>query len=255
MRRRLVQARNKALGVEQLERSIQTLGGALRTEFNRQPETVRFCPVCNQATAQFLPGPDGRPNAACPNCSSLERHRLLWLYLKLHTELGRQPLRLLHFAPEACLMARLAQLPQLDYVTADLSSARASVKTDIQALSFGPGSFDFVLCSHVLEHIPDDRKALRELYRVLRPHGRALINVPIRDAHDTLEDPRISTPEQRREHYGQSDHLRYYGRDFAARLAAAGFNVKEEHFWERFDPPLIHLFGLNQERLYLCQRA
>jgi SAM-dependent methyltransferase len=149
----------------------------------------------------------------------------VWLFFQRHTDLlsgGRKAL--LHFAPEPAISARLAQLPGLAYTTADLHDPAAMVKADITDLPFPDASYDVIFCSHVLEHITDDRKAMRECRRVLKPGGYAVIMVPITVA-STMEDPSITDPAERERVYGQWDHVRRYGPDVADRLREAGFNV------------------------------
>jgi SAM-dependent methyltransferase len=185
------------------------------------------CPVCDGDFRRFLPyGEPVRPNRACPGCGSLRRHRILWLYLVDELGLGRVPLRLLHLAPEKAMADRLRRLPELDYVTFDLREPAASVRGDLTRAPFASGAFDVVICSHVLEHIPDDRAAMQELCRVLAPDGTAVVLVPVRQASAvTDEDPTITSPEARLRAYGHRDHVRYYGRDVTERLAGAGFAV------------------------------
>ena len=159
----------------------------------------------------------------CPHCGSRQRHRHLWLWLERHTRLldpaGRE--RLLHFAPEAGLQERLRRMLGDRYVTTDLEPGGVDLVLDITALDLEDASFDVVLCVHVLEHVPDDAAAMRELRRVLRPGGWGVVQVPIlREVTD--EDPGITDPAERLRRFGQADHVRMYGRDFADRLRAAG---------------------------------
>lgn len=160
----------------------------------------------------------------CPRCLSLERHRSLWLLLgREHVLDGAQSL--LHFAPEPGIRARLAAVPGLRYVTADIAPGRAATAMDMTRLAFRAGSFDRVLCSHVLEHVGDDSLAMRELHRSLRPGGIAILQVPLK-VGETDEDPSVLDPVERLRRFGQEDHVRFYGRDdFARRLEDAGFRV------------------------------
>lgn len=250
MRRFVVKARNRLLGLSMLQRSIDDLGE--RVEHLGRTENLRFCPLCGTAGI-FAPGPNGRPDAMCTACKSLERHRLTWLFLTFETDLLQRPHRLLHFAPEPSFVKRFRDVDDLVYVTADIASPLADVQVDIQALPFTDGEFDAVLCSHVLEHVPDDRRAMNELYRVVRPGGWALVGVPLKKG-PTYEDPSIVTPEARREAFGQEDHVRIYGDDLEARLTEAGFAVTPEHFARRFDEPMRRHFGLVDEVLFVCRR-
>lgn len=248
--------RNRLLGTSQLEAELKRVEKRVVSQIASVSAgpPLHYCPVCASTVPAFRPGPRGRPNACCPICGSLERHRLLWLYLQLSTPVFRVPTRLLHFAPERSLRDRFKMRANIDYVSGDLDSPIADVKLDIQELAFEDSSFDFILCSHVLEHIPDDRRAMAELRRVLRPGGVALVAVPLRDADTTLEDPSIVTPEDRERHYGQADHVRYYGRDFPSRLEAAGFSVRADDPGGQLDEPFRALLGLNREIFFYCQR-
>jgi SAM-dependent methyltransferase len=191
----------------------------------------RYCPLCRSSLSTFLPfGTPPRPQARCPVCWSLERHRLLWLFIGRFTDLlDKRPKRLLHFAPEAALESLLRRQRGIEYTSIDIRPGAAMLQMDITALDLPGHSFDVVLCSHVLEHIPDDAAALRELFRVTRPGGWALLMVPIRDQETTLEDASVTDPAQRAKLFGAADHVRYYGcRDFMHRLGAAGWAA--EHY-------------------------
>ncbi len=198
-----------------------------------------------------------RRNALAPKSLSLERHRLIWLYLHRELDLANRPYRILHMAPEWALRKRLAHMENLRYTTADLSSPWAQVHCDIQALPFPDESFDLILCNHVLEHIPDDRLAMRELYRVLAPGGTAILLVPIDENRaDTLEDPAINTPKLRERYYHQRDHLRLYGRDYAERLQAAGFLVQVRDYAAELPPEIASKCALRAgEKLYLGHKG
>jgi len=183
------------------------------------------CPCCGGRFRAFMTE-RGRPNAVCPRCGAQERHRALWLYLRDRTPLFDRPLRTLHFAPELIFRRRLESLPNLDYVSADLDSPEAMLHFDITAIPFDDDSFDAVLCSHVLEHVENDRAAMRELVRVLRPGGFAIVLVPLDlSREETYEDPSVTAPEDRAREFWQHDHVRLYGRDFAERLEQSGFSV------------------------------
>jgi SAM-dependent methyltransferase len=186
----------------------------------------RHCPVCRRSSRRFRPfGIVERAEAQCVHCGALERHRLVWLFLARRTDLfdGR-PRRMLHLAPEECLAPRLRRALGEGYLSADLADPRAMVRMDVTAIRFPDESFDVIYCSHVLEHVPDDRRAMRELHRVLKRDGFAVFMVPV-GAERTFEDPAIVEPAARRAAFGQEDHVRVYGPDVADRLAAAGFLV------------------------------
>jgi hypothetical protein len=194
----------------------------------------RFCPVCRSHCRAFLPDSrTGRPDATCPVCRSLERHRSIWPCLVEATPLTRAALRVLHVAPEACFERRLRGLRLRAYVTLDLAREDVAVRADLTRLGVAARCFDLVICNHVLEHVADDRAAMREIFRVLVPGGLAVVTVPGPDpalGHperlaQTLEDRGASGPDERRRRFGHPGHLRLYGSDLGDRLAAAGFAV------------------------------
>jgi len=187
----------------------------------------RWCPVCEQPARRFAPfGNPRRAQAMCPHCGALERHRLLALFFEKKTNLYTQPhLRMLHVAPEPCFESRLRARVGAGYLTADLEDPHADVRMDITQIQYPDATFDVIYCSHVLEHVSDDRAALRELHRVLKPGGWALIMVPI-SAERTFEDPSITDPKERERRFGQDNHVRRYGRDFVGRLQETGFDVR-----------------------------
>ncbi len=172
-----------------------------------------------------------RPNALSPGTLSLERHRLIWLYLQRETNFFKTSAKLLHMAPEKAFMKRLKKLKNLAYTTCDLESPLADVKTDICDLPFDDTSFDWILCNHVLEHIPNDTKAMQELYRVLKPGGIALLQVPLEsNRKETFEDDSIVNKAERTKVFGQYDHVRVYGKDYFDKLRQTGFEVSEIQF-------------------------
>jgi SAM-dependent methyltransferase len=187
--------------------------------------TGRWCPVCEKPSRRFAPfGVEKRNDALCVYCGALERHRLLWLFFQRREDMlaGR---RFLHVAPERCLEPRLRQRVGPGYLTADLNDPAADVRMDVTQIQYPDASFDAIYCSHVLEHLPDDRRALREFHRVLSPDGWAIILVPITVAR-TIEDPKEFEPQQRLRRFGQDDHFRRYGPDFVDRLKKEGFRVE-----------------------------
>ena len=186
----------------------------------------RFCPVCGKVSRRFRPyGSIPRDDAQCVHCGALERHRLLWLYLSMKTNLlDGKPRKMLHVAPEPCLASRLRQRLGANYMSADLFNSRAMVVMDVTEIAYPDQSFDVIYCSHVLEHVQDDRKAMEEFFRILRSDGWAILQVPI-TAEVTFEDPSISEPEERLRVFGQKDHVRKYGPDYVDRLTDAGFKV------------------------------
>ncbi len=196
------------------------------------------CPVCQGDFETFLDyGTPPRKNAQCPRCSVMERHRLLWLYLREKTNLFSVRQRMLDVAPVHAIQKRLRKLPNLDYLSIDLRSPIAMRHMDITALNLADQSFDFILCYHVLEHIPDDRKAMAELYRVLKPGGWALLQVPADlNQEKTVEDLTVTSQTERLRLFGNVDHVRIYGRDYFDRLREAGFQVSQDDWAASLDP-------------------
>lgn len=169
-----------------------------------------------------------RNNVLSPSTLSLERHRLLWLYLKNETNFFTDKAKVLHFAPEQCFLKRFRELKHLDYTTTDLLSPIADVKADICDLPFEDNSYEIILCNHVLEHIPDDTKAMQELYRVMKPGGYGIFQIPQDLNRDvTFEDNTITDKTERAKIFGQYDHVRVYGRDYFDKLRSIGFKVEE----------------------------
>jgi SAM-dependent methyltransferase len=187
----------------------------------------RFCPVCEKSSRRFRRfGLVPREDAQCVHCGALERHRLLWFYLSQKTNFFRgTPKRVLHVSPAPCFESRLKERLGVSYLTADLSNPHVMVKMDITDIQYADESFDVIICSHVLEHVHDDKKAMREFYRVLKRNGWAILLVPI-TAEETFEDPSIIDPQERLKAFGKEDHVRRYGPDCVDRLREAGFRVE-----------------------------
>lgn len=213
------------------------------------------CPVCGSALRYFRPAWN-RPDAACPRCLSEERHRALWLYLRDRPETLRAAAPLLHFAPEPVLADRIRALAPTGYVSADLDAGRAIDRADITDLPYADAAFGAIVCSHVLEHVADDRRAMREMRRVLRPGGVALVMVPVdRTRERTFEDPAIVGPVAREAAYRQADHMRLYGRDLPERLDEAGFRTEVVRYVESLPASARARHGLNPEdEIYLARR-
>ena len=191
-----------------------------------------------------------RQNALCPGTLSLERHRLLWLYLDRKTTFLTDSIRVLHIAPEQVFYKKFKSFSHWDYTTSDLHSPLADVKADICALPFEDNSYDFILCNHVLEHIPNDLKAMEELYRVLKPGGTAILQVPLEeDRENTFEDDSITDQQERTRIFGQYDHVRVYGQDYYNRLQKAGFKVTPVDYIKEVTEGDIKRFALPTERI------
>jgi SAM-dependent methyltransferase len=211
------------------------------------------CPCCGRESSHFVRF-HGEPDQ-CPGCGSLMRHRALLMLLRDHYRLPERTGRVLHVGPGAAVANWIGGLEGLDYVTADLDSPIARVQLDATAMPFEDESFDFAICVHVLEHIPDDRKALAEFFRVLRPGSPAVFQVPPSDLETTREDPAVTDPQERERLFGQYDHVRLCGADYPERIADAGFEVGREDYVEQLDEATRARHGLRTgEPFDLCQK-
>ena len=216
-------------------------------------------PIDGKSYRKFLPYgyENQREHVLAPGTLSLERHRLLWLYLNHHSDFFKSPIKVLHVAPEQCFYPLFKKQSNLDYTTTDLFSPLANVKADICDLPFKDNTYDVIFCNHVLEHIVDDSKAMSELYRVLKPGGWGIFQIP-QDVNktNTYEDFNIISPEERRKHFGQYDHVRIYGLDYFNRLAKAGFNVKQFKVTDHFLENEIETYALmKNEILPICVKS
>lgn len=202
-----------------------------------------YCPVCNSHVRKFYTfGLLNRAEARCPVCDMLERHRAIWLFFQQKTNLmDGQPKKMMHVAPEPEMGKLFRKTKGIDYLSVDLDSPYAMEKVDICDIPYGSDEFDIIYCSHVLEHVPDDKKAVREFFRVLKPGGWAVICVPI-DSEKTFVDPMVTDPKERERLFGQCDHVRRYGPDVIERIQSAGFNV------ESFSPSSF----MSEEELSKC---
>ncbi len=213
------------------------------------------CPVCGSTFRKFLPyGVSSRSNVLCPSCLSLERHRLIWLWLQNNSDFLSKPRKLMHVAPEQCFYNRFKQMKHIEYITADLESPLADFHFDLHEIPFEADSFDMILCNHVLEHVTDDRRVMGEFLRILRHGGFAILQVPLEPHREsTFEDPSIIDPLQREKFFGQKDHVRVYGRDYSARLRKCGFIVEEYLVSETFGSDQISRYRLApDETLYIA---
>jgi predicted SAM-dependent methyltransferase len=211
------------------------------------------CPFCGWKGPSFLPnGLIVRKNSRCPKCDSLERHRLYYLYLKEVFPTNKK-VKVLHFAPEKILTMLFRSFKNVDYLSADIAPGKAMVVADITQTSFEDNAFDVIFCSHVLEHVPDDAKAMRELYRILAPDGFAILQVPVKTSWNgkpvdkTYEDFSITDPKEREKAFGQHDHVRIYGTDFKDRLAQAGFTVKLVKYADQVGEAALKRYALLPE--------
>lgn len=204
-------------------------------------------PIDGKSFRKFLPYgyENQRDNVLSPSTLSLERHRLLWLYLKNETDFFSAPKKVLHFAPEQAFYKRFRNQKNLDYTTTDLNSPLADVKADICNLPFKDEEFDVIFCNHVLEHIPDDTKAMQELYRILKKGGMGIFQIPQDLSREkTFEDNSITDRKERAKIFGQYDHVRIYGRDYFDKLRSVGFRVVEEDYTKKITPELVEKYRL-----------
>ncbi len=211
------------------------------------------CPIINVSYRKFLPYGriNPRPNALCPDSLSLERHRLLWLYLHRKTDFFDRKYKFLHVAPEVCFISAFKKQHGDGYITGDIESPLADVKMDILNTPFPDNTFDAVMCNHVMEHVSDDVQAMREIYRVLKPGGWAVMQVPFYEpvAEKTFEDPTITDASEREKVYGQDDHVRLYGKDYPDRIRRAGFNVLEDDFVKTLSPEEVNRYALPKDEI------
>lgn len=253
-----LRAEARRLGKER--RALQVKIGRLTeelaaTRLNRPQDGSRpTCAACGYDIEGFEPGPNGRPNARCPRCHALERHRMLLWLMRRHEYLFLPPARVLDVAPSQAVRNFLWPRLGDGYVTMDLMAERVRVRADLTKLSFADDSFDVIICYHVLEHIPDDRAAIGELARVLKPGGIAFIQVPRSPDADTDEDPAAGV-EERIRRFGQDDHVRQYGRDLESRLAAGGLIPRTQKPAALLSEHDIARFGLKtDEEVWICRR-
>ncbi|MFM2228749.1 MAG: hypothetical protein RL607_7 [Bacteroidota bacterium] len=206
-------------------------------------------PIDGKSFRMFLPYGYGsqRNNVLSPSTLSLERHRLLWIYLQRETDFftATAKKKVLHFAPEQEFYKRFKKQTNIDYTTTDLLSPLADVKADICNLPFEDNTYDIIFCNHVLEHIPNDTKAMQELYRVMKPGGMGIFQIP-QDLNRavTFTDDSITDPKERATIFGQYDHVRVYGRDYFDKLRQIGFTVVEEDYTSKLNPADVERFCL-----------
>ncbi len=225
------------------------------------------CNICKASYALFAPyGDPIRTNAKCPSCGSLERHRLIWKYLKEKTDFFKsknKKIRVLHFAPEEFFYNSFYDSSRIDYFPCDLfpnifsfDKKKLIKGVDILKIPYEDNYFDYILCNHVLEHIPNDQAAMIELYRIMKSGGLGIFQVPIDYNLDfTYEDVSIITEEGRKKAFGQKDHVRWYGKDYKIRLARSGFSVNEDHFIKSLTQEEIFKNGfLSTELIYCCTK-
>lgn len=216
------------------------------------------CPVCKNTSIFQSFGSIRREHVLCPSCGTVERHRLLYLFLRDQTSFFTASLSVVHFSPNPGLYALFSRQTNLQYTAFNRApdNGKTPLEIDLAHTGLPDSHFDVAICYHVLEHVKEDRKAMSELYRILKPSGWAVAQVPTRDG-DTLEDPRYDTPELRAKHYGQSNHVRYYGEDdFVRRLESAGFNVVVVQPALNCSDDMIETYRLvRNEKIYLLWKS
>jgi SAM-dependent methyltransferase len=217
------------------------------------------CPVCSSTFSKMLPYGRivSRENALCPECLSLERHRLMWLFLKNKTTFFTDKIKLLHIAPEHCFINRFEALPNVENITADIESPLAKVKMDVHHIPFEENTFDVIFCNHVLEHVDNDIQAMKEMLRVLKPGGWAILQSPIDPSRTvTFEDVSITDSSERERIHGQDDHMRTYGLDYGERIKSSGFVVTESLYVKELPAELVKRYCLpGEEIVYYCEKA
>lgn len=214
------------------------------------------CPICEHQFKKLLPyGNKGATNRLCPSCLSLERHRLLWLYLRDSTDFFKDKYKVLHIAPEQTFLKRFKALNNLDYTTADLVSPIADIHFDVMQIPLEDNSFDVVICNHVLEHVKNDITAMKEIFRILKPRGWAILQVPINTKFETTyEDESIITSKEREKAFGQYDHVRWHGNDYQKRLEKAGFKVETFKAANQYDNLLQNKYRLDSTEILFINR-
>lgn len=219
------------------------------------------CTVCGGTFSKFLSYGSNkahRENVLCPKDLTLERHRLMWFYLQNHSDFFRaKNQEVLHIAPEQCFYDRFKALKNIHYLTGDLVSPLAELHFDLHAIPLEDNRFNVVFCNHVLEHVDDARKCLTEIFRVMKPGGWGILQVPQDfSREETLEDPSICSPEEREKYYWQKDHVRLFGRDYPNWLNNAGFNVEYFRVEDNFSDEQIARYSLQkQEILYVVRKT
>lgn len=219
----------------------------------------RECPICGSRYRRFMPYGYviSREDALCPHCLSLERHRMIWLWLKESSNLFEGYPRLLHIAPEVSLMRHFKRhyRDNKNYITADLESPLADIHFDVQSIPMEDESVDVVICNHLLEHVEDDRRAMAELYRILKRGGWGIMLVPEdRGRTTTFEDDSITDPDERTRIFGQYDHRRIYGSDYDDRLRASGFRVERIAYNQRLREEQQQLYAIGNDDLVIVYK-
>ena len=224
-----------------------------------------YCPCCEHSYESFLPygvEPNRRANALCPGCGSLERHRLIWLFLKEKKSIFKERIKVLHFGPQYILFNKLKHLDNLTYLSADLFREFVDYRINICEIDFKDNIFDAIICIHIFQFVKDDIKAFSELFRILKPGGWAIIQTQIDSTlRSTLEVEDLKSDIERKRLYGLETHVRRYGRDYKLKLESVGFNVEEINYVSKFNSKLKNILGLNMKygqyddcNIYYCRK-
>lgn len=218
------------------------------------------CPVCEKSFSKFLAYGSkvaARDNVLCPYDLTLERHRLMWLYLKRKSNFFTATnLKVMHIAPEQCFHKKFQQQENLDYTTGDLVSPIADLHFDLHEIPLESNQYEVIFCNHVMEHVEDDLKCMQELYRIMKPGGWGIMQVPIdSNRTETYEDATITSPQDREKHFWQYDHVRLYGTNYPKRLEEAGFEVETIDFKNELSPEEFERYRLQKtELLYIVRK-
>lgn len=245
----------------EIKRQLEEMGFLDGLHFERATAipyigTKYECPCCQGKFDVFLDfGIKKRKNVRCPKCLSLERHRLLWLFLKNETNILVEKLSVLHIAPEHCIERNLKGRKNIDYISVDLTSPQAMLKADITKMPFGDNTYDVFICSHVLEHVVEDIKAMKELFRVLKPGGWGVLQIPFDpNQEETIQSLNLS-PEKRVRLFGHPEHVRAYGRDFVDKLESINFQVKSCNYPKELGSKAIKKYRLSpRQYVFYCEK-
>jgi predicted SAM-dependent methyltransferase len=217
------------------------------------------CPVCERSFRKFLSyGSEtaARDGVLCPYDLNLERHRLMWLYMTKMSDFFTSPKKVMHIAPEQCFHKKFQKQENLDYTTGDLMSPIADLHFDLHKIPLEDNQYDVVFCNHVMEHVEDDRQCMSELFRIMKPGGWGIMQVPQDlNAATTYEDPTITDPKEREKHFWQYDHVRLYGMDYPDRLKSVGFEVEVYDYRIEFSKEQSDRYRLHEnEMLYVVRK-
>lgn len=218
------------------------------------------CPCCKSTFREFAPfGDSRRKNAWCPSCEGLERHRLLWIYFEKKTNIYSRPLKVLHIAPETIFFKQFSKQQNIDYYPVDIFPHLYPSGTkyfDVLNPSYPDNSFDVIICNHVFQYIEEDKKAMKNIYNLMKPGGWGIMQVPIDTTRKvTYEDSSITNPQDRLKAFGLKEHVRYYSYDYADRLRDAGFVVTVDDFTATFTDAEIYKYGFwKGDAIYYCSK-